>query len=61
MQERETRDHLFFNCRFTARVWNFLGITWTSDVDITVMFDRAKQTFQGPKFIEVATCALWAI
>jgi hypothetical protein len=25
-QHRETRDHLFFNCQFSMRVWNYLQI-----------------------------------
>jgi hypothetical protein len=59
--ERETREHLFFNCPFASKVWQKLGIVWTTDHSITVMFDRAKQSFQGPIFFEVATCALWGI
>lgn len=25
---REDRDHLFFKCNFSVRVWNYLQITW---------------------------------
>jgi hypothetical protein len=59
--ERETREHLFFNCSFAAKVWRKLGITWTSEHDLAETFGRAKNTFQGPKFFEVVTCALWGI
>jgi hypothetical protein len=59
--ERETREHLFFNCSFAIRVWHKLGIIWATDPSMATMFERAKLTFQGPKFIQVATCALWGI
>jgi hypothetical protein len=36
-----------------------LGITWSSEHGLTEMFDRAKHSFDGPKFFEVAACALW--
>jgi hypothetical protein len=59
--ERETREHLFFNCRFAQKIWHFLNITWINNDSIIIMFQRAKASFQGPNFIEVATCAFWGI
>jgi hypothetical protein len=60
-QARETKDHLFFNCRFARRVWAALGISWPSNPCISAMFEAAKTSFGGPKFMEVAVCALWGI
>jgi hypothetical protein len=59
--ERETKEHLFFNCGFARRIWQILGIIWTPDASLTVMFEDAKNSFQGPNFMEVAICALWGI
>jgi hypothetical protein len=59
--KRETRDHLFFNCSFARKCWSKLSITWSSSNGMTTMFEQAKQSFSGPKFFEVATCALWGI
>jgi hypothetical protein len=58
---RETRDHLFFNCAFSQKCWRRLRISWDSSQGNGRMFEMAKQGFQGPKFFEVATCALWGI
>jgi hypothetical protein len=60
-QERETKEHLFFNCRFAQRVWSSLGITWIANPCISTMLELAKASFGGPKFLEVITCALWGI
>ena len=59
--QRETRDHLFFNCSFARKCWAELDITWSSAAGTAAMFDLAKQNFAGPKFFEVATCALWGL
>jgi len=61
LNQRETRDHLFFNCVFAANCWRKLGISWSSSHGMDAMFERAKGSFSGPKFFEVATCALWGI
>jgi hypothetical protein len=59
--QRETREHLFFNCAFAAKIWNRLGISWSLDQGMTIMFQRAKLSFKEPLFFEIATCALWGI
>jgi hypothetical protein len=48
------KEHLFFNCRFGNQVWRRIGVVWVSGIDITYMFEHAKKSFQGPKFMEVA-------
>jgi hypothetical protein len=55
------KEHLFFNCRFANQVWRRIGVVWVSGINITYMFEHAKKSFQGPKFMEVAICALWGI
>jgi hypothetical protein len=59
--EKETKEHLFFNCTFARKVWRQVGISWASSQSMTAMFESARNSFQGPKFIEVAVCALWGI
>jgi hypothetical protein len=58
---RETHDHLFFNCDFALKCWRNLRIQWSSAHGPDIMFERAKQSFQGQNFFEIATCALWGI
>jgi hypothetical protein len=31
--QRETRDHLFFNCPFSTTCWQFLGISWNANLE----------------------------
>jgi hypothetical protein len=59
--EKETKEHLFFNCTFARKVWRQVGISWASSQSMTAMFESARNSFQGPKFIEVVLCALWRI
>ena len=59
-QQVEDWRHLFFNCNFSTRVWNYLQIPWipgnTSEVLVA-----AKKGFNGPCFAEVVILACWGI
>jgi hypothetical protein len=59
--QRQTRDHLFFNCGFARKCWRKVGIVWDSSQGSLDMFERAKKNYSGPSFFEVATSALWGI
>jgi hypothetical protein len=53
----EDRIHLFFECKFNARVWNYLQIEWsTTEVDMRRILSLAKQNFGYPFFMEATAC-----
>jgi hypothetical protein len=52
--------HLFFNCIYSTRIWNYLQIPWQPG-DTLASLITAKKIFQGPCFIEVAILACWNI
>jgi hypothetical protein len=58
---RETREHLFLNCPFASNVWHRFRIVRTTSQLSLKCFQEAKESFQGPKFFEIATCALLGI
>jgi hypothetical protein len=53
----EDRMHLFFECNFSRRVWNYLQITWTGSSDIQSNVHAARQSFRKPFFMEVVVTA----
>ena len=53
--------HLFFNCLFSTRVWNYLGIVWSPGTTPSQVISAAKRSFSGPCFVEVVILACWAI
>ena len=46
LQVREDRDHIFFNCLFSQRVWNYLQIDWSQGTNMTEIAVNAKKDFQ---------------
>jgi uncharacterized HAD superfamily protein len=52
----ETRNRLFFECDFTINCWNAVNIQWTMNLPFSDMFRLARDTFQGPCFLEVVAC-----
>jgi hypothetical protein len=58
---RETRDHLFFNCNFSVRVWNYLQIDWSSGDSMNELVIQARRSFGKPFFTEVVFIACWNI
>ena len=57
----ETRDHLFIDCPFAKKCWDFCTITWSSGASMSDIFMTAKRNFQGPNFLEITICAAWNI
>ena len=52
--------HLFFNCVFSSRIWNFLQIPW-SPGNTAETLRYAKKHFAGPCFTEIVILACWGI
>ena len=61
LQARETRDHLFFNCNFSVRVWNYLQIDWSAGTSMIELVTQARRSFDRPFFSEVVFIACWHI
>ena len=57
----EDRLHLFFNCNFSRRVWNYLSIDWSRGPDIQQCIQHARSSFRHPFFFEVMLTAAWNI
>jgi hypothetical protein len=57
----EDRAHLFFECNFSMRIWNYLQISWRSNDNIQSVVEVAKQNFGQPFFMEVIISPLWNI
>ena len=58
---REDKDHLFFKCTFSTRVWNYLLITWSVGLSPRECIVAPKRSFQHPFFFEVVYLAAWSI
>jgi len=58
---REDRDHLFFNCRFSHRVWNYLQMYWPPGEDQVETVIQARRDFAKPFFTELVFIACWNI
>ena len=59
--QMEDWRHLFFNCMFSTRIWNYLQISWLPDNNSMRVIAAARRSFSGPCFIEVVILACWAI
>ena len=57
----EDRDHLFFNCNFSIRIWNYLQVTWTPGDNMMQILTEARREFNQPFFVEVILLASWSI
>ena len=57
----ETRDHLFFQCMFAHRVWNYLQVDWSQGDDMVTVATMARRDFAQPFFVEVVFTAWWNI
>jgi hypothetical protein len=63
IRDYEDRVHLFFECNFSTRVWNYLQIVWTSNdsMDMQTLVVQAKRSCGHPFFMEVMIMACWHI
>jgi hypothetical protein len=57
----EDRAHLFFDCNFSVRIWNYLQIPWHSNDDLQAVVLTAKHGFGQLFFMEVVVTAIWNI
>ncbi|PNT71484.1 hypothetical protein BRADI_2g28107v3 [Brachypodium distachyon] len=57
----EDCNHLFFSSPFSARCWNKIGIQWKLTVDLKDIIIHARNSFRGPAFMLIFTCATWHI
>src|SRR4051812_17787708 len=60
-QHLETRDHLFFQCNSSIRIWTYLQIDWTLGSDMVQVAKAAREAFNKPFFAEVVFIAWWNI
>lgn len=60
---RVTEDwvHLFFQCNFSIRVWNYLQIYWEPGDGFEQVFIRAGRAFNKPFFTDIVILAAWHI
>ena len=58
--QMEDWKHLFFDCMFSVRVWNYLQISWVSTGSLMQIILAAKKSFNGPCFYEVVILACWS-
>ncbi|PNT67527.1 hypothetical protein BRADI_3g28555v3, partial [Brachypodium distachyon] len=57
----EDWQHLFFGCQFSQRIWNYLQIQWSADVDLKQIIRDTQRSFGHPFFVEVAAMSCWHI
>jgi hypothetical protein len=57
----EDRIHLFFECCFSKRVWNYLQIECPVSDDLQRVVSEARRRFMKPFFMEVIITACWNI
>jgi len=57
----EDRFHLFFQCNFSSRVWNYLQIDWSQGSNIQECVAHARSSFSQKIFFEVMLTAAWNI
>lgn len=42
---REGRDHLFFMCNSSMRIWNYLQVSWPGGNDMCAIANQARKEF----------------
>jgi hypothetical protein len=52
--------HLFLNCNFSTRIWNYFQIPWIPGNTFAAL-SNAKRSFLGPYFSEIVIIACWCI
>jgi hypothetical protein len=52
--------HLFFNCIFSIRAWNYLQSPWHPGSTYESLL-AARKSFKGPCFTEIGILACWTI
>jgi hypothetical protein len=57
LRVHEDRSHLFFQCNFSQRIWNYLQIQWIAHDDLQTVVAEARRSFGQPFFMEVVIMA----
>jgi hypothetical protein len=59
----EDRIHLFFECNFSRRVWNYLQIVWDRNGmgGLQTIIAKARRSFWTSFFMEVLIAPCWNI
>ena len=57
----EDKIHLFFNCTFSSRIWNYLQIEWPVHGNRQAVMAGARRRFGHHFFMEVVIIACWHI
>jgi hypothetical protein len=62
-QVLETRDHLFFRCKFASACWRYICPGWNIPQSSSHLecIEQLKQMIQKPFFMEIVILAVWAI
>lgn len=62
--QRETRDHLFFECEFAKQCWIQFGIAWEGNLNVTDRIQVVKHVLGNPFYMDVffiAALELWKL
>ena len=59
--QRETREHLFFECHFNTDCWSALGIAWDRNLGLSSMLALAETVWNKPLYLEVVIICAWNI
>jgi hypothetical protein len=55
----ETRDRLFWNCKFSKQCWQSINIALEDNLDLPQLIATARSNFNRPFFFEVFATASW--
>ena len=57
----ETVEHPFFNCPFSRRCWDKVGLTWPHDGNRISILHEGKNRWRQPLFMDIFLMASWSI
>lgn len=58
---KETVEHLFFQCDFSAHCWASLGISWPASGSRLELLHAGKESWGKTMFMEIFPTAAWSI
>jgi len=57
----ETVEHLFFNCPFSQRCWDVVGMTWPIDDNRLALLHGGRDNWRQPLFMDIFLLAAWSL
>ena len=57
----ETVEHLFFNCPFSQRCWDVVGMTWPIDDNRLALLGGGRDNWRQPLFMDIFLLAAWSL